>query len=285
MNVRVYRLDDEHKKGMKALFALLMVTSLSAVAASVFPITLVFGQNNTFTGATGQLQQQMQQQGAASPPTPPLQQEQPQLQPQNQGVSVSIVSGASSLTETAFSPNPVEVSVGAPVTWVNDDSQPHTVTSGENATPDGRFDSGIMAPEADFEHTFTETGDYRYFCLLHPNMVGAVTVTVGSSSQSTAIDNTTAITTNSSAALDVITNPLQGLFGGGDQTVGGGAGGTSTGSSTSSSSPPSSGSSRCPDGYHRSPSGDCERATDTRGMPRCPNGYHRSPDGDCEYVG
>ena len=28
-----------------------------------------------------------------------------------------------------------------------------------------------------------------------------------------------------------------------------------------------------------------ERVIDVRGMPRCPNGYHRSPDGDCEYVG
>lgn len=43
-------------------------------------------------------------------------------------------------------------------------------------------------------------------------------------------------------------------------------------------------SSRCPDGYHRSPSGDCERVTDTSGMERCPDGYHRSPDGDCERV-
>lgn len=41
---------------------------------------------------------------------------------------------------------------------------------------------------------------------------------------------------------------------------------------------------RCPNGYHKSPSGDCEKVTDTKGMPRCPNGYHRSPDGDCERV-
>jgi plastocyanin len=66
--------------------------------------------------------------------------------------------------------------VGATVTWTNDDSQPHTATSGENATPDQRFDSGIMAPAATFEHTFTEAGEYPYFCLLHPNMVGTVSV-------------------------------------------------------------------------------------------------------------
>jgi endonuclease YncB( thermonuclease family) len=41
---------------------------------------------------------------------------------------------------------------------------------------------------------------------------------------------------------------------------------------------------RCPNGYHKSPSGDCEKVTDTKGMPRCPNGYHRSPDGHCEKV-
>ena len=43
-------------------------------------------------------------------------------------------------------------------------------------------------------------------------------------------------------------------------------------------------SARCPTGYHKSPSGDCEKVIDTKGMPRCPNGYHRSPYGDCELV-
>jgi micrococcal nuclease len=41
---------------------------------------------------------------------------------------------------------------------------------------------------------------------------------------------------------------------------------------------------RCPNGYHKSPSGDCEKVTDTKGLPRCPNGYHRSPEGHCEKV-
>jgi nitrite reductase (NO-forming) len=89
---------------------------------------------------------------------------------------VSIVQGSSSLTTDAFSPNPAQVSVGGTVTWTNDDSQPHTATSGENATPDQTFDSGILAPAATFEHTFAEAGEYPYFCLLHPNMVGTVSV-------------------------------------------------------------------------------------------------------------
>jgi plastocyanin len=92
------------------------------------------------------------------------------------GNSVSIVPGSSTLTDTAYQPNPVQVSVGTTVTWTNDDAQPHTVSSGQNATPDGTFDSSIMAPQATFEHTFTEAGEFPYFCLLHPNMVGTVSV-------------------------------------------------------------------------------------------------------------
>jgi aldose sugar dehydrogenase len=89
---------------------------------------------------------------------------------------VSIVPSSSELTDTAYQPNPVQVNVGATVTWTNDDSTAHTVTSGENVTSDGNFDSGIMAPAATFEHTFAEAGEFPYFCLLHPNMVGTVSV-------------------------------------------------------------------------------------------------------------
>ena len=42
---------------------------------------------------------------------------------------------------------------------------------------------------------------------------------------------------------------------------------------------------RCPNGYHKSPSGDCEKVVDLPdNLPRCPDGSHRSPDGDCEKV-
>ena len=90
--------------------------------------------------------------------------------------TVSIVPGSSSLTDIAYQPNPAQVRVGDTIRWTNDDSQPHTATSGENAEADGRFDSGILAPAATFEHTFTEASGYPYFCILHPNMVGTVSV-------------------------------------------------------------------------------------------------------------
>jgi hypothetical protein len=137
-----------------------------------------------------------------------------------------------------------------------------------------------MAPGATFEHTFTEVGEYPYISLLHPNMVGTVTVTAAEGgSESTSIEsnptNASSMGDDAGGPLNELTEPFQDLFGSGDQTPGSGSSSsTSAGSSTSSSSssPSSSGSSRCPDGFHRSPSGDCERVTDTMGMPRCPDG-------------
>jgi hypothetical protein len=42
---------------------------------------------------------------------------------------------------------------------------------------------------------------------------------------------------------------------------------------------------RCPNGSHKSPSGDCETVVkSSTKQPRCPNGYHRSPGGICESV-
>jgi nitrite reductase (NO-forming) len=92
-------------------------------------------------------------------------------------VEVSIPQGSSTLSEGAYDPNPVQVSAGGTVTWINDDAQPHTATSGENAAPDGKFDSGILAARKSFSYTFAEAGEYPYYCMLHPNMVGTVSVT------------------------------------------------------------------------------------------------------------
>jgi plastocyanin len=109
-------------------------------------------------------------------------------------IGVSIVPGSSSLTDTAYQPNPVQVSVGDTITWTNDDTQPHTVTSGQNAQPDGKFDSSpnfnpLLAPGQTFSHTLVEEGQYPYFCMLHPNQVGTVIVT---SAAATAGSNQTA---------------------------------------------------------------------------------------------
>jgi plastocyanin len=139
------------------------------------------GGETPSTAAPSPAQEEPQQEQQSSPPSqqPQSLQQQPQVgQQENEGsgTSVSIVQGSSTLTTDAFSPNPIQVNVGDTVTWTNDDVQPHTVSSGENVTPSGLFESGIMSPGATFQHTFTEAGEFPYFCLLHPNQVGTVIV-------------------------------------------------------------------------------------------------------------
>jgi len=97
-------------------------------------------------------------------------------------IAADITEGSSAKTIDAYSPNPIDARIGDTIIWTNRDSTPHTVTSGQNGQPDGSFDSSpnfnpLMAPGQTFEHTFTEAGEYPYYCALHPNMVGTVIVT------------------------------------------------------------------------------------------------------------
>lgn len=93
--------------------------------------------------------------------------------------AVSIPQGASVPTNKEFyAPEAADTVVGGMVTWTNDDTAVHTVTSGnaETGEADGTFDSKIMGPKKTFSYVFEEVGDYDYFCQLHPFMTGKVTV-------------------------------------------------------------------------------------------------------------
>ena len=153
------------------------LTSLQQTASQDGNVTVSTNVNNTTAVST---QDQLQQQSAATLP-PQQMPESQQQQEQQQNQTVSIVPGSSTLADNTFQPNPIQVSIDDTVTWINDDSQPHTVISGSNGIPDNKFNSSpnfipLMAPGATFSHTFTEAGEYPYFCLLHPNMIGTVSV-------------------------------------------------------------------------------------------------------------
>jgi predicted secreted protein with PEFG-CTERM motif len=98
-------------------------------------------------------------------------------------VSVSIPQGSGVLgcdeTNECFLPYMVTVHPGDEVVWSNDDSAVHTVTSGTDTTADGLFDSSMLMVGKTFSHKFDTLGEYDYFCLVHPWMVGKVFVTVG----------------------------------------------------------------------------------------------------------
>jgi len=76
-----------------------------------------------------------------------------------------------------YIPFSVSINVGDTVVWSNDDSAAHTVTSGTlSEGPDGVFDSSIFMSATTFEQTFSESGNYDYFCMVHPWMVGQIQV-------------------------------------------------------------------------------------------------------------
>jgi predicted secreted protein with PEFG-CTERM motif len=101
-------------------------------------------------------------------------------------VAVDITEGASTKTTNAYSPNPVEINVGDTVIWTNQDATAHSATSGEDATPTGLFgdpsaSGSVLVRGKSQSFTFTEAGEYPYYCFLHPNMVGTVVVVVAAS--------------------------------------------------------------------------------------------------------
>ena len=75
-----------------------------------------------------------------------------------------------------YIPSVVTISAGESVTWVNEDSAFHSVTSGFYDTPIDLFDSGHLDPFDSYTLTFDESGTYDYFCTLHPWMEGKVIV-------------------------------------------------------------------------------------------------------------
>ena len=90
---------------------------------------------------------------------------------------VRILQGASTMTDRAYSPNPVEVKIGNTVNWINQDTSPHTATSGQMGAAETGIAADVLLEGETYSMSFDEAGIYPYFCILHPNMVGTVIVT------------------------------------------------------------------------------------------------------------
>ena len=71
-----------------------------------------------------------------------------------------------------FDPATISVKPGTRVTWVNNDSVPHTVTSDSGSL----LNSGTLAPGQSFSFSFSSVTSVNYHCALHPAMKGTVIV-------------------------------------------------------------------------------------------------------------
>ena len=86
-------------------------------------------------------------------------------------------SGTPGCEPECYSPSTATISVGGTVTFDNTDTAPHTATSGSAANgPDGIWDSSLIMVNASYSVTLSDSGNYSYFCMVHPWMEGTVIV-------------------------------------------------------------------------------------------------------------
>lgn len=85
-----------------------------------------------------------------------------------------VAGNAVTIKNFAFAPAALMVKVGTTVTWTNQDSDAHTVTS-QNGT--GPLSSAALNTGQTYSYTFTKPGTYAYLCTIHPFMTATVTVT------------------------------------------------------------------------------------------------------------
>ena len=75
-----------------------------------------------------------------------------------------------------FVPATITIKVGTTVTWTNNTSAPHTVTSDDGKTFDSGVNTPIGANGGTFSFTFTKAGTFTYHCQIHPFMKATVIV-------------------------------------------------------------------------------------------------------------
>ena len=76
-----------------------------------------------------------------------------------------------------FLPATVTIGVGGMVEFVNNDNAAHTSTAGTPTDgPSGAWDSSLVMMGTSFTTPALDAGEYPYFCMVHPWMVGLVIV-------------------------------------------------------------------------------------------------------------
>jgi plastocyanin len=95
--------------------------------------------------------------------------------------TLKIPQGASVQGNPAYDPDTITVKVGDTIAVDNEDSTPHTVTNGKDATDPNMgklFDTSIInaGDSSEIVTTDLQPGEYPYFCAVHPYMTGTMTV-------------------------------------------------------------------------------------------------------------
>ena len=97
------------------------------------------------------------------------------------GPTINILEGAAVQGSPDFDPEDLTAKKGDEVTVVNQDTVPHTVTSGTGSSDPNSaksFDTSIIngGESATISLAQVEPGQYDYYCMIHPYMTGKITV-------------------------------------------------------------------------------------------------------------
>jgi plastocyanin len=113
--------------------------------------------------------------GGTAPGTSPMPGMSMPMSPSSTGAPAAPVHGNTvAIKNFAFSPAILKVKAGTTVTWTNEDTDPHTVTSSGSGGP---LHSAALTTHASYSYTFTKPGTYAYLCTIHPFMTATVEVT------------------------------------------------------------------------------------------------------------
>lgn len=97
------------------------------------------------------------------------------------GTAISIPVGAATQGNPSYAPDSLTVSKGDVITVTNEDTVPHTVTSGSGPQDPNSaklFDTSIImaAESGEVDTASLEPGEYQFYCTVHPFMKGMITV-------------------------------------------------------------------------------------------------------------
>src|SRR5918992_2627257 len=97
------------------------------------------------------------------------------------GTTLTILGGSSIQGSPDYDPDELTVAAGSEVTVTNDDTLPHTVTSGTSPTDPNSaqaFDTSLIngGESATLSLAQVAAGSYDYYCMVHPYMTGKLTV-------------------------------------------------------------------------------------------------------------
>ena len=97
------------------------------------------------------------------------------------GPTLTILEGSSIQGSPDYDPDQLTATAGSEVTVVNQDTLPHTVTSGTSPTDPNSaqsFDTSLIngGESATLSLAQVAAGQYDYYCMVHPYMTGSIVV-------------------------------------------------------------------------------------------------------------